>query len=125
MKKLYVFIFVAAFAVAGVKAQQPEFRWELGLGGPSVAAGAGDETAVEFVPDGSGNIYVIGDFTGTVDFDPGPGVQNMTAAGDSDIFIAKYSVSGNLMWNFRIGGSGLDEGLGIFLHNDLLYLTGY
>lgn len=66
--------------------------------------------------DGAGNIYVIGDFQGMVDFDPSPAIVNLTAIStntsiaNSDIFFAKYSPSGNLIWAKHIGSAGDDEG---------------
>ncbi len=39
-----------------------------------------------------GNIYTTGSFTGTVDFDPGAGVYNMTSIGSRDIFVIKFSL---------------------------------
>jgi len=50
------------------------------------------------VVDGNGNIYMTGGFVGTVDFDPGAGVANLTAASQVDNFIAKYDSNGNLLW---------------------------
>jgi len=58
--------------------------------------------------DRSGNVYVTGIFSGTVDFDPGPGVDRMTYAGDWDIFISKFSSNGDYIWTRRMGGSDWD-----------------
>jgi hypothetical protein len=51
----------------------------------------------------SGNVLVLGDFTDTVDFDPGPGVQNLIATVpnpgfDNDSYVASLDASGNLNW---------------------------
>lgn len=60
--------------------------------------------------DATGNIYTVGGFESTVDFDPGPGIQNLTAPGfgGTDLFIVKQSVNGNLLWVKQIGGSLID-----------------
>ena len=54
--------------------------------------------------DGSGNVYTTGNFTATVDFDPGAGVFNLTSAGNYDIFISKLDASGNFVWAKSMGG---------------------
>ncbi|MGZ4035793.1 MAG: T9SS type A sorting domain-containing protein, partial [Bacteroidia bacterium] len=51
--------------------------------------------------DAAYNVYTIGRFNGTVDFDPGPGVVNLTNGGD-DAFISKLDASGNLVWVKKI-----------------------
>lgn len=55
--------------------------------------------------DDSGNIYTTGFFSGTVDFDPGVGVQNLTSSGNSDIFISKMNSVGQFIWAKKMGGS--------------------
>src|SRR5262249_8603262 len=61
------------------------------------------------VLDNSGNIYTTGLFAGPVDFDPGPGVFNLTASGSSiDIFISKLDNNGNFVWAKQFTGA-LDD----------------
>lgn len=47
--------------------------------------------------DGSGHILVTGIFGGTVDFDPGAGVNNLSSASNS-IYILKLDTAGNFSW---------------------------
>ncbi|MEO5350176.1 MAG: SBBP repeat-containing protein, partial [Magnetococcus sp. YQC-3] len=76
--------------------------------------------------DGNGNVYVTGSFSGTVDFDPGEGVSNLTSAGGWDIFIQKLDASGNLMWAKRAGAQSGDQGYSLKVDDTgNVYLTGY
>jgi hypothetical protein len=70
---------------------------------------SGADTGVDLGTDTAGNVYVAGYFTGTVDFEPGGGVLELTSAGETDIFVAKYDVDGNSLWAFRVGGTGADR----------------
>lgn len=63
------------------------------------------------VVDPSGNLYAIGYFAGTVDFDPGPGVFSLSSVGGNDVVILKLSPAGSLIWAKSFGGIGNDEGL--------------
>jgi len=58
--------------------------------------------------DGLANIYLIGDFENTMDFDPGPSVFNMTSHGGKDFFITKSDSLGNFLWGKSIGGPNHD-----------------
>jgi hypothetical protein len=63
--------------------------------------------------DANGNIYITGEFEGTVDFDPNVTVENMTSNGWYDIFIVKLDSDGSLIWNKQFGGSSADRGYAI------------
>jgi hypothetical protein len=76
---------------------------------------------------GSGDIYITGRFSDTVDFDSGPGIYNLTAAGDNDIFVSKFDDSGNLLWAKAMGGLSFDVGNSIVVDpngSGAVYTTG-
>src|SRR4030095_2383095 len=54
--------------------------------------------------DGQGNVYSVGLFMHTLDFDPGPGVFMMTAQGPYDygIFVCKLGPNGQFIWAKQI-----------------------
>ena len=92
----------------------------------STDGSTGYNASNSIVVDLSGNVYITGHFEGTVDFDPGVGVANLTSAGGWDIFFAKYNASGNYVFAKRIGGVGTDESISIALDgNGNSYITGY
>ncbi len=53
----------------------------------------------------SGTILIGGFFSGTVDFDPSGAVSNLISAGSSDVFHARYDITGSFLWAKRIGGT--------------------
>ncbi len=63
-----------------------------------------NDVGKSIVVDIAGNVYTTGIFQGTVDFDPGAGISNLTSVGDGDIFILKLDVSGNFVWAKSMGG---------------------
>jgi hypothetical protein len=86
------------------------------------------EGAESIVTDSSGNIYIVGYFNGTSDFDPGTGVYNLVTLGGQDAFAMKLDPGGNFIWAKSWGSSNTwgegctdiacDGGTG-------LYITGY
>lgn len=68
--------------------------------------GGGGAVGQSITVDGSGNVYITGGFVATGDFDPGPGVFNMTArtTTESDIYFLKLDVNGDFVWAKEING---------------------
>ncbi|MEP3118082.1 MAG: SBBP repeat-containing protein, partial [Alphaproteobacteria bacterium] len=88
--------------------------------------GTGHDFAYSIEVDSSGNSYVTGAFNGTADFDPGAGTTNLTSAGSSDVFIAKYNSDGTLAWAKNVGGTISDYGQSIAIDSSgNSYVTGY
>ena len=72
--------------------------------------GPGNEIINGMAMDGSGNIYTVGIFNQTTDFDPGPDLYEKTPSGQDDIFLSKFNMDGVWLWTNVIGGSGEDVG---------------
>jgi len=72
-----------------------------------------------------GNVYTVGDFRGTADFDPGGGTFNLVSGGDRDIFISKIDASGNFVWAKRLGGTNEQFAYGVTADaSGNVYVTG-
>lgn len=74
-----------------------------------IIGGAGSDVANAIVIDAIGNTYITGRYGGTVDFDPGLSVANLTNVGSGDVFFAKFDASGNYVFAKSIGGAGSDN----------------
>jgi hypothetical protein len=90
------------------------------------AGGPGDDRGNAVAADATGNVWVTGQFYGTNSF----GTTNLVANGNgSDIFVARYDTTGNLIWARRAGGSSIiygDAGFGIASNtNGDAFVTGY
>jgi len=73
--------------------------------------GSGEDTATAIATDAVGNTYVTG-WTESLDFPEAPGSRLGTPS-DVDVFVAKLSAAGQLLYLTYLGGSGEDEGYGI------------
>jgi len=71
------------------------------------------------------NIYAIGFYIGTVDFNPNTGTNYLYSNGLYDISILKLDSSGNFIWAKSMGSTGYDMGTSITLDNQgNVYTTG-
>lgn len=99
------------------------FVWAKRLGGTT------EDIAYSIALDGSGNIYSTGYFTGKADFDPGPGIYYLYAAGGRDIFVSKLDSFGNFVWAKNMGeATGGPNELGSDILTDPMgnvYTTGW
>jgi hypothetical protein len=103
-------ILVAKFDPSG------NFLWARRAGGTAYDEGRGIAT------DNVGNVYVTGLFQGTATF----GTSNLTSAGQSDVFLAKYSPTGDLLWLRKAGGTDFDEAHAVAVDSDgNAYITGF
>ncbi len=98
---------------------QQSVLWAKGINGNG---GIGLST----ITDAAGNVFNTGQFSGTVDFDPGPGIFNVTSIGLNDIYISKLDANGNFIWVKQMGGplaSGISNSIDRMANGDL-YIAG-
>jgi hypothetical protein len=94
------------------------FEWTRTWGGSAWDIGCG------VASDGSGNVYITGNFGSTVDFDPGGGDPHICNGG-YDVFLSKFDSSGNFEWARTWGGSDTDLGCGVAADGSgNVYITG-
>lgn len=97
-----------------------EFIWVNQIGSVDV-----EERCNGVAVDVMGNVYVIGRFYGTTDFDPGPDTNYVSAIGISDMFINKFDANGNFIWSKQILGPGYGGGHSIAVDSlGDLYIAG-
>src|SRR5262249_55094740 len=89
-----------------------ESRVLLAVGGlPIVIGGSKWDMGKRVAVTSDGGYIAAGLFSQTVDFDPGAGVTSLTARGDTDIYIAKYTSANALQWVRQIGANGVPDGI--------------
>jgi hypothetical protein len=106
LKYIAVF-FCQSLLLTTITTAQPDWEWAKGIG--SINDNDGDGGCGVAV-DANGYVYTVGTFWGTVDFDPGAGVFNLTSAGAHDIFVSKLNASGDFVWAKRMGSPTGDGG---------------
>jgi Beta-propeller repeat len=72
--------------------------------------GTSFERGYSITVDAADNIYTTGIFFGTVDFDPGAGIFNLTAANPRSAFVSKLNATGNFVWAIKLGGAAPTAG---------------
>lgn len=85
------------------------------------AGGVKNDVANSIGLDKSENIIITGDFSGNAVFDD----KQISSSGGTDVFIAKYNNSGNIIWVNSIGNADNNSGNLVSVTNkDDLFLTG-
>lgn len=86
--------------------------------------GTGDTAPGCVALDGSSNVYVVGGFSGTVDFDPGPATNHRTANGIRDAFLSKFGSDGTWLWTKTWGSSNDDRANSVVIYGSNVYVAG-
>ena len=89
------------------------FKWARTWGGVS-----GDKGTALYGDTAADYICVIGDFYGTVDFDPGAGTVERISNGITDIFLLQLDDLGSFQWVNTWGSTVIDAGHAIVLDSD-------
>lgn len=97
------------------------FVWARIMGGPE------EDIAFAIALDNSGNVYTTGQFTGTVDFDPGVGTFIQSAnPGAANVFISKLDNDGNFVWAKQFEGNAASYGYALTVDaSGNIYTAGY
>ena len=102
--KKYLFLFILSLISLCSYAQIPRLDWAVQLEGSSFVWN------MDIAIDNDENVYAIGYFIDTVDFDPGLNISNRVSHGSDDLFLVKLDSSGNFLWINQFGGKGADQG---------------
>jgi hypothetical protein len=110
-------IFIAKYDANG------NYKWAYQLG-----SSGGDCEGKSLKTDKHGNLFITGSFAGTVDFNPGAGINNLTAAAPSynaDAFVTSFTTGGQFKWAFRLGASSNDWAYSLAIDSSSnIYITG-
>lgn len=75
--------------------------------------------------DSNGNVFLVGTYAGTVDFDPGAGTTTRTSKGNNDNFVVKLTTDGNFAWVKDFGAANEERATAITLDsNNNILVTG-
>jgi len=111
MKRMFYLIFLLVLNL-NVFSQNEDLLWLSHL------TGDGTTVVTESCTDQTGNIYVIGTFSGTIT----QGSITLNAVGLTDGFIAKYNKNGVPLWINHISGGTLEQPTGVSLSIDGNYV---
>lgn len=118
MKNLKLFL-CANLVAFTINAQLPNHQWTKTFDGGSSAKGLG------ITADGDGNVYAVGVFGTTTDFDNSAATYNLTSNGALDTYLTKSTSEGNLIWAKNFGGISDDVPSEVAVNQDgNIYITG-
>ncbi|NET44277.1 DUF4347 domain-containing protein [Okeania sp. SIO2B3] len=102
---------------SGVLNLQLEFAQNIG--------GNSNDQGLGIATDSDGNVWATGSFEGSIDIDS-DGNNDLTSNGSADSYVAKFDSDGNLLFAQNIGGSIVDQGIGIATDSDgNVWATGF
>lgn len=116
MKKLYLLIVLFFISLQTNFCQSFDFAAKIG--------GNEDDTVRDIVIDTNGDIYIVGQFRDTVDFNFGPGVANRTSNGLGDVFLLKIDQNHDFLWVNTFGGTGNDNATTVTIDDSGQILVG-
>lgn len=92
-------------------------------------ANTGSLYSLKIKVDGLGNIYTTGNYSGTVDFDPGPGTYTLSTPSTGFTYygyISKLDANGNFLWVRSLGNGTISSAYTDVVIDDLrnVFLTG-
>ncbi len=105
--RVIIIFCIALISSFSVFAQETEWEWVRSFGG--VAFDHGQDLAVDF----KGNIYLTGTFQEMIILS----TDTLVSKGQHDIFLAKFSPDGELLWCEQAGGTAKDQSLGIAVNS--------
>lgn len=109
-------IFVAKYDSEG------KLLWARRAGASGTGPSGGYDYATHVAPDNQGGCLVTGWFQGEAQFDS----FKLTSSGGRDIFLAKYSETGEVLWAVRAGGPLNDQGSAVIIDQQQNhYCTGF
>ncbi len=98
---------------------QGDFVWGKYIGS------TGQDVGNNIVVDNSDNIYVLGTYNGTVNFNPNGTGGTVTSNGNRDIFLLKLNSNGDFIWVKSIGANGDENAFSLKVdNNNNLYISG-
>jgi hypothetical protein len=124
MKKIYTLL-AALFLIINAWGQTPSYQWANKLEGSSTSFTL--QVNDIDVDKTTNEVYIVGSFRGTVDFDPSSGIFNVVSStgGFDSYFIAKYTPSGALIWVNKFGSTSYQNIYDIKVDNSSnIYVSG-
>lgn len=122
MKTLFTLLIL--FTCLFINAQEPTFKWAKSISGSGTTCYS-DRDYKAIKTDQNKNVYVIGTFHNSITIENGFNPVTLTTGNDCSGYLIKYDSLGNYVWSHSIGGTDMDEALGVEIDNqNNVYVTG-